>query len=166
MAALSAKAERTFKTIYSFQQSHRVVNGDIIYAGAFCGFPGANALTSDRGYLVPFQNETNMIWAGIALAQSGTGSVGTDGSVTGNTSASPVPEMATEMGAGVLQNITVTGVSAQTDVMRTSVYASNDNDLTTTSNYTTPMGRVLYWYSSTSCDVLVYGNLINLSSLL
>lgn len=165
MAALTAKAERTFKTIYSFQQSHRVDNGEVIYAGAYCGFPGANALTSDRGYLVAFQNESTMIWAGIALAQSGTGSVGTDGSVTGDTSASPVVEASTEMGAGVLQNVTVTGVSAQTDVMRTSVYASNDNDLTTTANYTTAMGRVLYWYSSTSCDVLVYGTLAHIGLL-
>lgn len=166
MAALTAKAERTFTPLFSHQQSHRVLNAEVIYAGAFCGLPGANALTTERGYLVPFQDESTIIWAGIALAQSGTGSVGIDGSVTGDTSASPVVEAATEMGPGILKNVTVTGVSAQTDVMRTSVYASNDNDLTTTANYTVPMGRVQYWYSSTSCDVLVYGNLIALSSLL
>jgi len=165
MAALAAPTERTFSVLNSFQQSHRVVDGDIIYPGAFCGFPGSSALTSDRGYLVPFQDESTMIWAGIALAQSGTGNVGTDGSVTGDTSASPVPEMATEMGMGILQNISVTGVAAQTDVMRTSVYASSDNDLSTTAGYPGAIGRVLYWYATTYCDVLVYGTAMHISLL-
>ena len=160
MSTLTAAVQRRTRNWGpAIMQNYRVDNAATIYIGAFCGLPGANALTSDRGYLVEWQNQVNLQWAGIAIAESATNSLSVDGTVVGDTSASPVVQLAVDCGPLVLEQYTVTGVSAQTDVWRTSVYGSNDNDLTTTANYTTAIGRVLFWYSSTTCDVLLFGQL-------
>lgn len=152
-------------------QTFRVANGRRIYAGALCGLPGANALTSARGYLERWQDQVNLQWAGIAEAQSWTGALITSAqtgtasnvnSVLGDTGASPVPEITVEMGPLILVNITVTGVAAQSDVWRTLVYCETDNyeDIdTSASTYSPAIGKVLYWYSSTSADVLIFGAL-------
>ena len=168
MAALTAATTPSTRKVYSMIQSHRIADARRIYAGAFCGFPGANALTSSRGYLQSWQDQLNIQWAGIAEAQSGVGSLitaastTTPSSVLGETSDTPIPEIATEMGPFIVVNATVTGVSAQTDVWRTLIYCSSDNfaDMTTTaSSYAPAIGKVLYWYSSTSADVLIFGSL-------
>lgn len=155
--------------IYSMPQTFRVANAIRIFAGALCGLPGTNALTSSRGYLTRWQDQVNLQWAGIALAQSWTGSLivsaqtgvaANVNSVLGDTSLSPVPEISVEMGPLNLRNMTVTGVSAQTDVWRTPVYCSTDNftDFTTTAtSYAPSIGRILYWNSSTTATVFVYG---------
>lgn len=156
---------------WSWPQTHRIANGIRIYAGALCGFPGANALTSSRGYLTRWQDQINLQWAGIAEATSWTGGLITSAqtgtasnvnSVLGDTSLTPVPEISVEMGPVILKNVTVTGVSAQTDVWRTLVYCSTDNyeDLSTTATtYSPAIGKVLYWYSSTRAVVLLFGAL-------
>jgi hypothetical protein len=173
MAALSAATSPPYEhaSRFSWTQTFRVVNSDIIYAGALCGLPGTNALTSGRGYLHPWQDQINIQWAGIAEAQSWTGGIlasartGTTtrvNSVLGDTSATPVPEISVEMGPVVLKNVTVTGVSAQTDLWRTLLYSNTDNytDLSTTaSTYAPAIGKVLYWYSSTEADVALFGAL-------
>lgn len=160
MSTLTAATQRRGRNWGpSIHQNFRVDNSATIFVGAFTGLPGANALTSDRGYLVEWQNQVNLQWAGIAIAESATNSLSTSNTVVGDTSASPVVELAVETGAYVLEQYTVTGVSAQTDVWRTAVYGSNDNDLTTTAGYPAAIGRVLYWYSSTTCDVLLFGML-------
>jgi len=57
----------------------------------------------------------------------------------------------------ILHKVVVTGVTAVTDI-RKLVYLSNDNDLTLTrpDASTPPVGYVLYWYTSTSCDVRIF----------
>lgn len=158
MAALTAATARRYRPWGSpVPISARVANSDTVYVGSFCGWPGTNALTSRRGYLTTYRNEVNMIWAGLAIGTSATNSLSVTNTVVGDTSATPVPEIAVEAGSFILEQAAVTGVSAQADVARIAVYASNDNDLTTTAGYPGVVGRVMYWYSSTTCDVLFYG---------
>lgn len=173
MAALTADTQPPYEhaSRFSWTQTFRVANAIRVWGGALVGLPGANALTSSRGYLVLWQNQVNIQWAGIAEAQSWTGGLLTSArtgtaanvnSVLGDTSATPVPEISVEMGPVILKNVAVTGVSAQTDLWRTLLYCSTDNytDLSTTStSYAPAIGKVLYWYSSTSADVLLFGAL-------
>ena len=162
---------QAYATLFSWPQTFRVANAVRIFAGALCGLPGANALTSKRGYLDRWQDQINLQWAGIAEAQSWTGSLLTSArtgtpanvnSVLGDTTATTMPEISVEMGPVILRNMTVTGVAAQTDVWRTLVYCSTDNfsDLTTTATtYAPAIGKVLYWNASTTCTVLLFGAL-------
>lgn len=160
MGALSTATPRRFRNFgASCTQNARVANSDTLYYGSFLGFPGTNALTSRRGYITTYRNEVNMIWAGVCIGAGTPGDMSVTNTVVGNTSASPVVEASFEAGTLILEQYTVTGVSAQTDVMRQKVYAANDNDLTLTAGYPTEVGRVMYWYSSTTADVLVYGML-------
>lgn len=156
MATLSEATKRRVRNLNPWSQNWRVDNAATLYFGAWTAVPGANALTADRGYLVEWQNEVNLLWAGYVIG-SGTNDLSTTNTVVGNTSATPVVEATTEAGPFILLQATVTGVSAQANVGRTQVYASNDNDLTTTANQAPVVGRVLYWYTSTTCDVLFYG---------
>jgi hypothetical protein len=170
MSALTAAvAIPDFGVVYSLKQTFRIANAIRIYAGALCGLPGTNALTSARGYLTKWQNQVNLQWAGIAEAESLTGGLITSAqsgtvsnvnSVLGDTSASPVPEITVECGPIILRDVTVTGVSAQTDVWRSLVYCSTDNytDLqTTATSYSPAIGKVLYWNTSTTCSVYLFG---------
>jgi hypothetical protein len=78
--------------------------------------------------------------------------------IVGNTSATRIPQVTLECGPGILRQYTVTGTSAATDVLR-QVYLRNDNDMNVTQVLASRIGRVEYWHTSTTCDVLVYGAL-------
>lgn len=160
MAALTASTTRRYRSGgFSWHQNWRVSNNDVIYIGSFCGIPGADALTSRRGYVDTYSDEQTIQWVGPCIRTSYESAADRDNNrVTGDTSASPVPEAWTEAGPIVLEQVTVTGVSAQADV-RLAVYASNDNDLTVTASQSPVIGRVVYWYSGTTVDVLAYGYL-------
>jgi len=178
MSALSAATTYTnIKKVWSLPYSFRIANAVRIYAGAFCGLPGTNALTSKRGYLCQWQNQVNLQWAGIAEAQSWTGGLITAAqsgtttyvnSVLGDSAGTPVPEITVECGPQIICAATVTGVSAQSDVWRSLVYCSTDNytDMqTTATSYSPAIGKVLYWHSSTTADVFIFG-LLNGRSIL
>lgn len=160
MSALGAAAQRRFKKWGAeVSQNWRVANGDTIYVGSFCGLPGAVGLTSRRGYVTTYRDTQQIQWVGIAKGSPF--NLSTSGTIVGNTSPSggnPVVEVTTDAGPGMLEQYTVTGVSAQTDVYK-AVYASNDNDLTLTASQSPAIGRVLYWWSSTTADVMIYGYL-------
>ena len=153
----------------SWPQTFRISNAIRIYAGALVGLPGTNALTSSRGYLVRWQDQINIQWAGIAEAQSWTGGLITSAqsgtvanvnSVLGDTSATPIVEVSVECGPSILKNVTVTGVSAQADLWRTLLYCSTDNytDLSTSATtYAPAIGKVLYYYSSSNAVVYLFG---------
>jgi len=157
--------------VESLPLSFRIANSVRIFAGAICGLPGANALTSSRGYLQRWQNQVNIQYAGIAIAESWTGGLLTAArtgtaanvnSVLGDTGLTPVPEISVETGPIIAREIAVTGVSAQTDVWRTLVYGTTDNqdDLTTTATaYAPALGKVVYWNTSTTCSVYFFGML-------
>lgn len=170
MSALTAYTTyNNYQSLYPYLQTFRVANTVRIYEGALCGLPGTNALTSSRGYLQKWQNQVNLQWAGIAQAQSWTASLITsaqDGtpahvnSVLGDTSLTPIPEITVDCGPLILGNVTVTGVSAQTDCWRSLVYCSTDNyaDMqTTATSYSPAIGKVVYWNSSTRCSVYIFG---------
>src|SRR3990167_3182124 len=171
MAALTADTQPPFDrgATVSAPRTNRVANSVRIWAGALVGLPGANALTSARGYYTIWQDQVNLQFAGIAEAQSWTGGLLTSvrtgtaanvNSVLGDTGATPVPEITVETGALVLTYITVTGITAQSDVWRTLVYCSTDNyaDLSTTApSYSPALGKPIYWYSSTRVDFQFFG---------
>src|SRR3990167_419224 len=110
MAALSAfTTYSNLQKVYSLMRTFRIANAVRIYGGALCGLPGANALTSGRGYLEPWQDQLNLQWAGIAEVQSWTGGLITAAqtgtasnvnSVLGDTSLTPIPEISVEMEIG------------------------------------------------------------------
>lgn len=173
MAALTQATQPPYEhaSRFSWTQTFRIANARRIYAGALCGLPGANALTSSRGYLQSWQDQVNLQWAGIAESQSWTGGllvaaqtgvVANVNTVLGDTTLTPIPEISVELGPVILKNVVVTGVSAQADLWRTLLYCNTDNyeDLSTTaSSYAPAIGKVLYWYSSTRADVLLFGAL-------
>lgn len=160
MAALSAAIQRrTRKWGAEVTQGWRVVNADTIYVGSFCCLPGAVGLTSRRGYVTTYRDAQQVQWVGIATGSPFNLSI--TNTIVGNTSPSggnPVTEVTTAAGPLLLEQYVVTGATGQTDVYK-AVYASNDNDLTLTSAQSPAIGRVIYWYTSTTCDVLLYGYL-------
>lgn len=172
MAALGAATTyNIIKKVWSIPLNFVICSTNRIYAGAFTGLPGANALTSCRGYLVPWKDQVNLQWAGVAEAQSWTGGLITSAqtntvtnvnSVVGDTTAGVGingAEISVETGPLIIET-TVTGVSAITDVWRTPVYCSTDNyaDMSTSATtYAPSIGRVVYWFSSTRCQVYIYG---------
>lgn len=173
MAALTAPTFPPYEhaSRFSWTQTFRIANTRRIYAGAFTGIAGTQGLTSTRGFLQSWQLANTLQWIGIAEAQSWTGGLitaaqtGTPSnvnSVLGDTALDPDPEISVEMGPVVLKNVSVAGLSAQSDVWRSVVYCATDNyaDLTLTQTALLPaIGKVLYWYSSTFADVLLFGAL-------
>lgn len=160
MAALSAYVDRRFRPGgFSWHQNWPVANSDVIYIGSFCGMPGSQGYTSRRGYATTWSNIATLEWLGVAIRTSDESSADRDGNkVTGATSNSPNPTVWTEAGPIVLEQYSVSGVSAQSDVGK-AVYATNDNDLQLTVINSPIIGRVVYFYSATSVDVLTYGYL-------
>jgi len=76
MAALTAAVARRYRPFSEGTvMNARIANGDTVYVGSFCGWPGTNALTSRRGYLTTYRNQVNMIWAGLAIGMSATNSL-------------------------------------------------------------------------------------------
>lgn len=139
--------------------SFKVKNATAAYFG------GLVALAA--GYLKPFAAAAGEIPVGRLLPTPMATSLGTT-PLTGDTSASPVPEGTVATESEVLINVPVTGVSAITDVGKI-VYLSTDNlsaDLTLTRpTRGVPVGLITRWYSSTSCDVMRFslGTLMALS---
>ena len=134
MAALTDNLLRTTKGLGN--QRFIVKSGSTVYAGSFV------ALERASGHLIPLSSAGGQDFVGIAQEQ-----------VTGD---GVIDCLVTTEGF-VLHKVSVTEISAQTDV-RKLVYATSDNDLTITrpASAALPIGRVLYWYSSTDCDVQVF----------
>lgn len=156
MAALSAAvSNRKWASIYAWTQNYTVLNGATIYVGSFCGLLNGTA-TAQRGYLKAYADQNNIKFMGLCIGSPF--DLTTSLTVVGNTSATRIPQATVEAGPGILKQYTVTGSSAATDVGR-QVYLRNDNDMNLTQILSPRIGRVEYWYTSTTCDVLVYGNL-------
>ena len=155
MAALSAATQRKFSTIMSWTANYRVLNGGTIWVGSFVGLLNGTS-TAQRGFAKAYADQNNIKYMGIM--QGSPFNLATTLKVVGDTTATPIPEVTVEAGPMILRSATVTGVSALTDVGR-QVFLRNDNDLNLTQILSPRIGRVEYWYSSTTCDVLLYGNL-------
>lgn len=155
MSALSAATQRRYRTIYSWTANYRVLNGGTIYVGSFVGLLNGTS-TAQRGYAKAYADQNSIKYLG--LAQGSPFDLTTSLTVVGNTSASLPPAVTVEAGPIIMEQYTVTGSSAFTDVGR-QVYLRNDNDMNVTQVLSPRIGRIEYWHTSTTCDVFVYGNL-------
>lgn len=113
-------------------------NSTTLYKGAFV------ALDTTAGTVEPHDDAAGTAFLGI---YEGADSTGASGSTR-------VP-VSTER--KILVQQTVTGVSAQTDI-GAPVYISDDDTMTLTrpADDAVCIGMVIRWYSSTTCDVLVF----------
>jgi len=132
---MALSADVIYESASDVVQAVPAVNGDILYAGALI------AINAD-GYAVPWADTTGNNFMGVCMRQ-----------VTGDTSASPVPEAEINTAGMILKKVTIVNASSQTDV-GILCYATDDNTLTlsSTSNVNA-IGRCSRWYSSTTCDV-------------
>jgi len=156
MAALTAAvSNRSWASIHSWTQNYKVLNAGVIYVGSFCGALNGTS-TAQRGYVKAYADQNNIKYMGIAIGSPF--DLATTLKVTGDTSATRIPQVTLECGPAILKSYTVTGTTAATDVFR-QVYLRNDNDMNVTAILAPRIGRVEYWYTSTTCDVLLYGAL-------
>lgn len=156
MAALTAAvSNRSWASIQSWVQNYKVLNGNTIYVGSFVGLLNGTA-TAQRGYAQCYKEAVSIKYMGLAIGSPF--DLTTSLTIVGNTSATRVPMVTVEAGPGILKAYTVTGSSAVTDQGR-QVYLRNDNDMNVTQVLTPRIGRIEYWHTSTTCDVLVYGSL-------
>jgi hypothetical protein len=132
---MALSADYIYETANPEIQAVPAVNGDVLYAGALIGIDSA-------GYAAPWDDVTNYNFVGVCMRQ-----------VTGDTSASPVPEAEINTSGVILKKATIGNASSQTDV-GILCYATDDNTFTlsSTSNVNA-VGRVSRWYSSTTCDI-------------
>lgn len=120
-----------------------VGNAVQVYSGGFIGIRGPDHATT-QGYLVPYNDEAGMIFAGGAAETT----------TLGDTTASPPPETRTNVGDKVICRATVTGVASRGDILKP-VYATDDNTLTLTRPTTGEVvGVVVDWHTGTTCDVM------------
>jgi len=147
MASLSA-ANRSLKLTSKETIAVPIKDSEAVYIGGYYAI--------DDGYITELTDAAGKNPAGILVEFSDldTG----DGTDTGSTSASPVPEGVLDIGGGVVKEVTVTGATSAVKV-GSEVHLTGDNlsDLTLTSTTTTPaVGLITRWYSGTTCDVLLY----------
>ena len=161
MAALSAAQTISMRVLKSKPMNYKVANGITVYLNSIVGLATVSyvPLTAARGYAIPYANVANIEYLGVAIGSPFSLSI--TNTVVGATSPGTglvVPEVSVETGELILLGVTVTGVSAQSDLGR-AVYLSTDNpnDLTVTSNNTPYVGEVERWISSTTCDVRLFG---------
>lgn len=147
MSALSADKERKLKGARSY--SFKIKDATQLYVGSY-----ASLLS---GYLQPFAGAAGELLVGRVLP---TPNPLLTAQLLGNTSPpnpSPVPEAVVNLEDEILIQVSVTGVAAITDIGDIVYLNSTDNDLTITRpTRGQPMGVVVRWWSSTTCDVLVW----------
>jgi hypothetical protein len=159
MAALTAYAYRRYRPGgFSWLQNWPVLNTNVIFIGSWVGLADPLlGVTANKGYAMDYTNTGSIRWLGPAVRSNYESAADRDANkVTGATGNSPPPEVWTEGGPIVLEQQNIAGVTAQTNLGQF-VYASNDNDLTLTQGNTRAIGRIVYFNSTTQCDVLVYG---------
>ncbi|HLG42480.1 MAG TPA: hypothetical protein VI643_03865 [Planctomycetota bacterium] len=172
MAALTAATRPPNKIFgYHVTISLPIVNADVIYHGALVGIPDptTGGMTSSRGYAVPWQNQQGLMWQGFAVGfnyiTSATDLQNNQG--TGDTAASPPPQVIVTSGATLLGPVSVSGAAAQTDVGRL-VYSTTDNyaDLSTTASQGAEIGEIAYYHTGAVCTVMTYGKVARSAALL
>tara|TARA_R100000808_G_scaffold9782_1_gene26541 strand:- start:3383 stop:3820 length:438 start_codon:yes stop_codon:yes gene_type:complete len=136
---MALSADVIYETASPIVQAVPALNGDICYAGALIAIDG-------DGYAAPWADTAGYVFAGLAMRQ-----------VTGDTSASPVPECEINTSGPILKKVAVTGSTGQTDV-GVLVFATDDNslELGLTPTNVKAVGRVSRWYSGTTCDVQLF----------
>lgn len=129
--------------------SYPIANGVTLYPGALVSLEG--------GYLNHYADGANDVFVGIVLGDALGISPG--GALTGDTSASPVPEARVDQSGVTLMHLDSVGnITDQTDVGDV-VYCgtSNTDDMTTDSTARThPIGYVAAVRSTTDVDVTLF----------
>ena len=144
MADLTTSITRAIKAASGL--AGEVANSVQTYAGMWAGIRGPDHATT-QGYLDAYDDEKGMIFAGGHL----------DSQILGDTSATPPTENELGLGPAIYPQATVTGVASRADIGK-AVYATDSNTLTLTApTYATPVGIVVDWATSTTCDVLMLG---------
>lgn len=142
----------------------KVENSEVAYEGSFLSLRDlGNATAANQGYIGAYTGAAGEVLVGEGLplrdpiAPATDGDYTFDGSVTGDTSASPPPAIAAILKPIVYVKIAVTGTSSIADVGRL-VYLSDDDTLTLTpQTRVDPIGQVIRWHTSTTCDVFKWG---------
>lgn len=123
----------------SARGAYQATNGVTFYGGSLV------FLDMATGRAVKPADTATFVFKGLAMKQ-----------VTGDTAASPIPEVEVNEAGVTIEKVTVTGVSAITHVGDRVYIATTDNaadfTLTATTN-TGPIGVITRWYSGTTCDV-------------
>lgn len=135
MTALSDNLMRQSQGLSAYQ--FVVKNGSTVYAGSLVGLERAT------GHIVPLDDFADRVYLGVCQEK-----VVGDGSNRALVS----------LDKFILPKVTVTGSSAMTDI-GSLVYATDDGtglSLTRPADDAVPIGRVLYWHSSTTCDVAMF----------
>jgi len=138
-------------TTRSGRSAYQIKNGDTIYAGELVG------IEASSGYLTTWADGANDVFIGIVLGDALGVSPG--GALTGDTSATPVPEARVDDSGVVLTHLTsVAGASAVTATGDLVYCPDGDIDeLTTTiGSNVHPVGFVKRWRSATDVDVQLF----------
>lgn len=129
------------------QNSYIVKNGIKIYHGALVG------TDPNSGYLQNWQQSSGTIrFKGLAMPR---GARSTDGSVTGDTSATPKPECEVNESGVILEGISVTGATQL--FVGEPVYATDNNTFTVSATTNVgAVGTLVGFRSSSDCDVQLH----------
>lgn len=133
-----------------------IANSVTLYHHLFAAIRGPDHGTS-QGYADDADDEAGLVFAGLLENPGGLSSD------TGDTSASPPPEVTIPIVPTILERYAVTGASAQSDLLAP-VYVTDNQTLTLTrpSDDAEVVGVVTKWHTSTTCDVLLFGLLAQL----
>lgn len=144
---VAANAEAVEST--DLNVSVQIINAATPYTGSYMYIGGPDHVTAaNKGRVAAWTGAAGEIPLGFCVSLE---------AATGDTSASPIPEAEIMQGGCVLKQIAVTGVTAVTDQGKR-VFLSDDATLTLTRPTRGSIaGRIIRWYTSTTCDVYCYG---------
>jgi hypothetical protein len=124
----------------------QAVNAAVLYAGSFAaGGAIDNGTAANVGRVLPWTKAAGQIPLGFCEQPvTGTGSVANRAIINAH--------------GRILNRVAVTGVSAATDVFRWVYLADDGTGFTLTrSGPSIPVGIITDWFSSTTCDVYIFG---------
>ena len=163
MANLTTAVQKAAKTVFSCPINFTVANTVTIPVGVYTMLPGTSGDTTNRGLLDNYINESTAIFTGYCISSSTPGDLSITNTIVGNTAPAAganSPGASVETGPHIWIQQSIAGGSAQSDVGK-KVWLLNNNDLTLTSQLSLGLsnmvGRVVYFWSATSEDVLMYG---------
>jgi len=163
MTALTTNAATTRDTRKDLSKVFvEVVDAEVLYRSAFASVKTLqNATSADVGRAGAYTGAVGELVVGEYLTlqepQIGSGySAAPTVEVTGATSAAEPPKAALSLEPRVYRRVAVTGVSSIAHQFRL-VYLSDDNVFTlTVGTRPDPVGYVLEWFESTTCDVYFF----------
>ncbi len=132
----------------SLTQSFRIADTVALAVGEYV------ALANASGDLVAVADTDGHVPVGLVIGFDPPNEA--DGTDTGDTSATPPPEVIVDIQETILKQQAVVGVTAQANVGE-EVYATGVDTFTLTATTNIPaVGKIVRWHSSTSVDLLLY----------